>query len=204
MNKPYLIGISGGSASGKTTLIKYLSEHFLSEELTLISMDNYYKDIENQVVGPDGKVNFDHPDALQLDLFADHVSRLLKEESVSIREYTFNTVRETKMITYNPAPIIVVEGLFIFYMQSITALFDLKIFVDAEEHLKLGRRIRRDYTERGYELKNVLEQYEQHVMPMYNTFVLPYKSICDIIIPNNHGMDKAIEVIYHHLRAKLS
>lgn len=202
-NKPYLVGVSGGSASGKTYLLNQLLKRIPERFITLISQDNYYKDLELQDRKPDGTVNFDHPDSIDLNKFVKDLELLIQGHSVSIREYTFNNPAITpKIITYLPSRIILVEGLFIFYKPELFDLLNLKIFVDAEEHIKLSRRIIRDYSERGYQLEEILKQYEQDVIPMYNKFVRPFKESCDVIIPNNHHMDKAIEVLLDHLQIK--
>jgi uridine kinase len=201
--KPYLVGVSGGSASGKTYLLHQLMRRIPSEQITLISQDNYYKDLEFQNLKEDGTVNFDHPDALDLIQFTKDIRRLLNGESITIREYTFNNPRAVPvMLTYHPSPIIVVEGLFIYYKPEMRNLLDLKVFVDADEHIKLSRRILRDYAERGYRVEDILAQYEKDVIPMYNMFVKPHKDSCDLIIPNNYHMGKAIEVLLDHLMVK--
>jgi uridine kinase len=202
-NKPYFVGVSGGSASGKTYLLNQLMKRIPESQITLISQDNYYKVLEQQTRKPDGTVNFDHPDAIDLVKFTQDLQQLMEGQSLTIQEYTFNNPLLTpKMLTYHPAPIILVEGLFIFYKTELFDLLNLKVFVDAEEHIKLSRRIVRDYSERGYKLEEILKQYEQDVIPMYNKFVKPYKESCDIIIPNNYHMDKAIEVLLDHLQIK--
>lgn len=203
--KPYLVGVSGGSASGKTYLLRQLLQKTIPGQITLISQDNYYKDLENQTRQPDGSINFDHPDAIDLNRFVADLESLVKGEAIQIREYTFNNPNRTpKILTYNPAPILLVEGLFIFHKPELAGMLDLKVFVDALEHIKLSRRILRDHSERGYGLEDILKQYRQDVIPMYNRFVLPHKDNCDMIIPNNHHMDKAIEVLLDHLHQQVN
>jgi len=197
---PYLVGVSGGSASGKTYLLRQLMKKIPPESITLISQDNYYRDIQSQKKKADGTINFDHPDSIDMDQFVSDLHKLRNGETLILKEYTFNNPKILpKDITYLPAPIILVEGLFIFYKTELFNTLDLKVFVDAEEHIKLSRRIIRDYSERGYSLEEILRQYEQDVIPMYNQYVRPYKETCDLIIPNNLHMDKAIEVMYDHL-----
>jgi uridine kinase len=201
--KPYIIGVSGGSASGKTYLLNQLLNNIPASEITLVSQDNYYHEFQFQKKKDDGTVNFDHPDALDLDRFSRDIHTLLHGHSVTLKEYTFNNPNKIpKMITYLPTKIIVLEGLFIFYLPELNQIIDLKIFVDAEEHIKLSRRILRDHSERGYQLQEILRQYQEDVVPMYNLYVKPGKEICDIIIPNNQHMDKAIEILLDHLRIK--
>lgn len=201
--KPYLVGVSGGSASGKTYLLNQLMRKIPAHNITLISQDNYYREFHHQKKKPDGNVNFDHPDALDLDKFVNDLNKLTRGETVTLKEYTFNNPdKKPQDLIYKPAPIILAEGLFIFYKPELYDLLDLKVFVDAEEHIKLSRRILRDYSERGYQLEEILKQYEQDVIPMYNKYVKPYKEACDLIIPNNYHMDKAIEVLYDHIMLK--
>jgi uridine kinase len=201
--KPYFVGVSGGSASGKTYLLNQIMKRIPENQITLISQDNYYKKLEHQSRKSDGTVNFDHPDSIDLDKFTNDLQLLMEGKSFSIEEYTFNNPTITpRMLTYHPAPIVLVEGLFIFYQSNLFDLLNLKVFVDADEHIKLSRRIIRDYSERGYGLEEILKQYELDVIPMYNKFVRPYKESCDLIIPNNHHMNKALEVLLDHLQIR--
>jgi uridine kinase len=108
------------------------------------------------------------------------------------------------MLTFQPAPIIVVEGIFVFYFPEIRNLLDLKVFIDAEEHIKLKRRIRRDGQERGYDLEDVLYRYEKHVAPTFDRFIKPFRTEADIIVPNNHSFDKGLEVMVGFLKAKIA
>ncbi len=205
MKKPYFIGISGGSASGKTFLLKQLLERYPTEKLTLISQDNYYFPHEVQNRDEEGEINFDHPDSVDLDSLVTDLKKLSAGETLNLKEYTFgNTGLKAKTIQYAPAPIMLVEGLFVFYKKEIADQLALKVFVDAEEHIKLSRRIKRDFEERAYGLEEVLIRYESHVIPMYKKYVAPYKEQCDIIIPNNFHMQKATEVLCDHIDKVLS
>lgn len=197
---PYVLGISGGSASGKTTLLRSLLTHFGEQQLTLISQDNYYIEASRLPRTADGEINFDHPDTVDLDALARDIRHIISGQSVTINEYTFNNPNIVpKEITYHPAPIVVVEGLFVLTHPNLSSMLDLKIFVDADEHIRLSRRIRRDFEERGFTLDQVLDYYERFVVPMYRQFIEPRKFDCDIIIPNNNHMERAIAVLIHHL-----
>lgn len=202
LKKPLLVGIAGGSASGKTFLLNSIAKSFNSKQVTIISLDNYYKPKEQQTVQPDGTINFDHPNALDLDKFYHDLLYLLEGNSLKIKEYHFNNPNKPETwITYHLAPIVVLEGLFVFYKKEIRKLLDLKVFVEAEEHIKLIRRIARDHQERGYSLENILEQYENHVVPMYRQFVEPTKQYADIIIQNNtREIPKGVDVVVNHLK----
>ncbi|MEM9984776.1 MAG: uridine kinase [Bacteroidota bacterium] len=202
MPKPYILGISGGSASGKTFLLRQLMSTFPEEGVTLISQDNYYKKREAQRKEADGLINFDHPDAIRLDLLTQDVKRLIGGESIELQEYTFNNPNKVpQTIVMKPAPLMIVEGLFVLHHEPLAQIQHLKVFVDAQEHIKIGRRLKRDITERGYSMESILRDYERFVAPMYEQFVAPSKQIADLIIPNNKHMYKAVQVLVNHLRS---
>jgi uridine kinase len=196
------MGITGGSASGKTFVLDTLIRAFEPDEITLISLDNYYKDLEHQQRDENGQVNFDHPDAVDLQLFETHLHQLRQGNTVQIREYTYNNPNAgpVNMITYRPAPLLIVEGLFVFYKPEIKSLIDLRVFVDAQEHIKMARRIRRDSTDRGFQLEEILTQYETHVIPMYRKYVEPSRYDADIILMNDSDISRGAMVIINHLK----
>jgi uridine kinase len=205
MQKPYFLGISGGSGSGKTTLLRQLVQHFGDETLTLISQDNYYISRELLPRDEEGEINYDHPSALDLNLLATHLAKLVAGESYEIPEYTFNNIAIVpKTLKFHPSPIVVIEGLFVFNHPDVARLLDLKVFVDTSEHLRLSRRIRRDASERGYGLDEVLSYYEKYVVPMYRQYIEPFKNQCDLIIPNDDHMENAAVVLINHLDAVLA
>ena len=196
MAKPYLIGLTGGSGSGKTTFIRELEEKFKPTELCIISQDDYYFPKEKQKMDAQGVHNFDLPSSIDSKSFADDLIRLISGEIVRRTEYTFNNENATpKTLIFHPAPIILVEGIFVFHYQEIMKLLDLKIFLDAKENLKVIRRIKRDRIERNYPIEDVLYRYEKHVMPTFEKYILPYKDEADIIINNNEHFKNALEVI---------
>ncbi|MEY3445229.1 MAG: hypothetical protein RLZZ519_3510, partial [Bacteroidota bacterium] len=140
--KPYFVGISGGSGSGKTTLLKRIVQQFDQQSLTLISQDNYYISLADLPRDLKGDVNFDHPSALDLDALAKDLQKLQAGEAFQLEEYTFNNPNIVpKTLTFEPAPIVVIEGLFVFNNPDIDRILDLKVFVDTSEHLRLARRI---------------------------------------------------------------
>jgi uridine kinase len=199
--KPFMVGITGGSASGKTLFIKKLMHSFSSQEICLLSQDNYYHDRHLQPKDDKGFENFDLPESIDHLHFIQDVQALRNGKVVTKKEYTFNNPNQVpKMLQFDPAPVIVIEGIFVFYFPEIRKQFDLKIFIDAEEHIKLKRRIKRDGQERGYEMDDVLYRYENHVAPTFDRFIRPFKTEADIIIPNNHSFDKALEVIVTFLK----
>jgi uridine kinase len=204
MNHPFIVGITGGSASGKTHFLKSLVQSYKPEELCIVSQDEYYKKKEEQPKDEKGISNFDTPFSIDADQFATDISQLRQGKKVTRQQYTYNNPALTpKILTFTPAPIIIVEGIFVFYYPEIAKLLDLKIFIDAREHIKLSRRISRDKTERGYEIDDVLYRYEKHVAPTYEKYIEPFKHEADFVIPNNLHFDKALEVITLFLKTKI-
>ncbi|GAC1594680.1 MAG: uridine kinase [Hymenobacter sp.] len=205
MYTPYLIGITGGSASGKTTFLRRLLEAFPGEQMCLISQDNYYHPRENQLRDELGVENFDLPASIDAAAYAADVLRISQGHEVRRTEYTFNNATATpKELVFRPAPIVVVEGIFVFHFEEIAKLLDLKVYIDAQEHVKLHRRIVRDRDERGYDLADVLYRYTNHVAPTYERFIAPYKHYADLVIPNNRHFDKGLEVLVGFLKGKVA
>lgn len=203
MKKPFIVGITGGSASGKTLFLERLLSSFEPEEVCLISQDNYYKPRHLQPVDAQGVYNFDTPHSIDFEQYASDIRKIQDGETVYREEYTFNNAAKTpKTLTFSSAPVVVVEGIFVLYYPELTDLLDLKIFIDAKDHIKLKRRIIRDKVERGYDLDDVLYRYEMHVMPTYEKYIKPFKNEADLIVPNNSNFDMALDVIRTYLRAK--
>jgi len=194
--KPYIIGITGGSGSGKTLFIKEVIKGFKEDEVCFISQDNYYRARDEQPVDEKGIRNFDKPESIDSRKFIDDIQYLIQGREIVIKEYTFNNPElDPEDILFKPAPVMILEGIFIFHIQEINNLIDLKIFIDAREHIMLKRRIIRDEEERGYDLDDVLYRYENHVMPAFNTYILPYKDDCDIIINNHSNFEEGVKVM---------
>src|SRR5690554_2881790 len=204
MNNSYVIGITGGSASGKTLFLEKLLAFFEPHHVCLVSQDNYYKPRNLQPRDELGIPNFDTPDSINFDEYASDIRKIRSGKSVTRLEYTFNNPNRTpKLLTFAPAPIVLVEGIFVLYYPELADLLDLKLFIDAKDHIKVKRRILRDKVERGYDLDDVLYRYEKHVMPTYEKFIEPFKHDADLIIPNNRGFDKALDIIKSYLRDKV-
>lgn len=204
MSKPFIIGITGGSGSGKTTFIEAIRSTFSKKELCVISQDDYYRPKEEQTQDEMGIINFDLPKSIDKKAFYKDIKRLTEGKKVTRTEYTFNNdQKKPKILTFSPAPIIIVEGLFIFHYKKINELLDLKIFLHAKENLKVIRRIKRDRVERNYPLDDVLYRYENHVLPTFEKYLRPYIEKCDIVINNNIKFDAGLNVIMcflkHHL-----
>ncbi len=204
INRSFLIGITGGSGSGKTTLVQRLRSAFSERDLCVVSQDDYYRPIQEQQLDENGEVNFDLPESFDYEAFHEDIQKLTAGIPVERPEYTFNNAGKNAGIKrLAPAPILVVEGIFIFHYPRIRNLFNLKIFVHAHENLKIIRRIRRDGLERGYDLNTVMYQYEKHVMPSFQKYIEPYREEADLILNNNMNLDKGINVVVGFLESKL-
>ncbi|MBC7920317.1 MAG: uridine-cytidine kinase [Ferruginibacter sp.] len=204
MAHPYIVGITGGSASGKTFFLESLLGRFSEGEICLIPQDNYYYPLHQQTRDENGVVNFDLPESIDFRLYAQHIVDLRSSRTVTMREYTFNNPHAfSRTLVFQPSPIVVVEGIFVFHFPEIANLLDLKVFIDAKEHIKLRRRIVRDQSERNLTLEEVLYQYERHVMPTYEKYISPHKADADIIIANNRHFEKGLDVLTAFLKTKV-
>ncbi|CCG99217.1 phosphoribulokinase/uridine kinase [Fibrella aestuarina BUZ 2] len=203
--KPYIVGITGGSASGKTSFLKGILNAFAPHEICLISQDNYYLSLDQIAVDDQGIHNFDVPETIDHHLYAQHIEQLRQGLTVQQREYTFNNPDIIpQLLTFTPAPIIVVEGIFVFHFRELADQMDLKIFIDAKNSIKLERRVKRDAEERGYDLDDVMYRWKYHVKPTYKQFIKPYRAEADIVIPNNIHYQKGLDVVISFLKAKVA
>ena len=201
----YLIGIAGGSGSGKTSFIRRLREQFSEAQLCIISQDDYYYPEEQQPKDKNDRYNFDLPIGIDKKAFRIDLEKLRKGEAVHIQEYVFNNPNAArKWITFQPAPIIIVEGLFVLHYKKLAQMLDLKVFISAKENLKVIRRIHRDQVERGYPIQDVLYQYEHHVLPSFEKYIKPYQEEADIVVNNNRDFERGLEVLSGFLRSKLN
>lgn len=187
MNKPFIIGITGGSGSGKTFFLKCFLEHFADDEVSLVSQDDYYIPVAHNMTKEENKLyNFDLPATIDHHHFEDDISRLINGETIKKKEYTFNNPDIVpRILEIRPAPILIVEGLFILHFKKIAELIDLKIFIESDNGIALGRRLKRDLAERGYSHDDAMYKWQNHVVPAYEEFLLPYKNECDQVIVNN-------------------
>ncbi len=203
--KPYIIGITGGSGSGKTVFLRALAAAFSNQELCIISQDDYYRPLTEQQKDENNIENFDIPSSINDEAFANDVKKLLNGESIQREEYMFNNDEaEPKILTFSPAPIIIVEGIFIFHFKKISELIDLKLFVDAREELKIIRRIKRDLIERNYPVDDVLYRYEHHVSPSFKKYIEPYRPEADIIINNHNNYQNAAQLVIGFIKNKIN
>jgi len=196
MDRPIIIGISGGSGSGKSCFVRSLDELFDKDQISIVSMDNYYFPRETQKVDDEGKRNFDLPDSIDSKSFYKDLQSLIHGKPVEKEEYVFNNPNKTAAkLNFNPAPVIIVEGLFIFHYKKIANLLDYKVFMNAADDLKVIRRIKRDGLERNYPLDDVLYRYDKHVSPAYRAYIEPYIEDADIIINNFESYTKGLNIV---------
>ena|ERR1700722_14829888 len=203
--KPYLVGIVGGSASGKTSFLRELLGRLPAQSCGVVSQDNYYRPLDEQARDGEGKTNFDLPTAFHRQHFHDDLCALLRGETVTRTEYTYNfRQQQGKTVTVEPAAVLLLEGLFLFHYEEMRALFDLRVFIDADQDVCKKRRLDRDARERGYPPEDVEYKWERHVQPAYRQFILPYRDEAHVVVPNHVDYAKGLEVVAHHLLAQIS
>lgn len=207
--KPFVIGIAGGSGSGKTFFLNCFLNHFEKEDVCLVSQDDYYIPVAHNMTPEENKLyNFDLPATIDKNHFLEDISKLLNGEVVIKKEYTFNNPNAIpKLLEIKPAPILIIEGLFILHFDEIAELMDMKIFIDTEEEVALKRRLKRDLIERGYSEDDILYKWHNHVVPSYREYLLPYRDECSKVITNNSHVAEDIicitEEISKDLKEKL-
>lgn len=191
-----IIGIAGGSGSGKTTVVKAITEQ-LKEKVVVIPQDSYYKDSSHLPIEDRQQVNFDHPDSIDFDLLNSHLRQLKEGRSIEQPVYSYITCSrsKTETITVDPAEVIIIEGILIFTCPKLRGQMDIKIFVDADDDDRLMRVMARDIIERGKTVSSVIERYTKTVKPMYLQFIEPSKRYADIIIPQGGHNKVAIDII---------
>lgn len=200
-----LITIAGGTASGKTTVVSKIESFFKNDEVSVIAMDNYYKRRDDLSLEERKKINYDHPDAIDMDLLKDDLKKLLKGYEIEEPIYDFKVHnRSTGTITIKPTKVIILEGILALYDKDIRDMSDIEIFVESEADIRFIRRLKRDIEERGRTLEDVVNQYLTTVKPMYDSYVAPTKVHADIIIPNNTKNDMAINVLIAKIKEELN
>lgn len=202
--EPIVIGIAGGTGSGKTTLTRRLKEQFGSHEVCVLNHDNYYKRHDDMPYEDRCLLNYDHPDALDTDLMIEHLKQLRAGHAINCPTYD-HTIhnRSAETLHIEPAPVILVEGILIFTSPELCDLMDIKVFVDTDADVRILRRIIRDVKKRGRTLDSVVEQYLTTVKPMHEQFVEPSKRKADIIIPEGGKNDVALEMLIQRVTAQL-
>ena len=195
-NNMLIIGIAGGTGSGKTTVVNQIINQLPTNEVCVISQDSYYKATDELSYDERTKINFDHPRAIDFELLVHHLKNLKKGEIIEQPVYSFVTHNRTNdTVNTHPRKVIIVEGILIFNSEELRNLFDIKIFVHAETDERLIRRLRRDITERGRDLDEVLNRYQNTLKPMHQQFIEPTKNFADIIIPNDRENTVAIDIV---------
>jgi len=199
-----VIGIAGGTGSGKTTVVNQILNELPADEVCIISQDSYYKETHELSYQQRTKINFDHPNAIDFELLVEHINDLKQNNIIEQPVYSFvthNRVKDT-LITH-PRKVVIVEGILIFNSKDLRDLFDIKIFVHADADERLIRRIRRDIEERGRDVNEVLTRYQNTLKPMHQQFIEPTKSFADIIIPNDRYNTVAVDIVRTVISQKL-
>jgi uridine kinase len=203
--KPFLIGIAGGSGSGKTTVALRIRDSLRLDSVVFIDHDAYYKDLAHLSEAARARVNFDHPESLDNDLFVAHLEALVAGRAVDKPVYDFaRHTRATKTERVVPRDVILVDGILLFAEERLREMFDLKIFVDADADVRFIRRLERDLELRGRTLPSIIEQYLLTVRPMHFDFVEPSKRYADVIIPRGGQNQAGIDVVVARIRERLA
>ncbi|MCD8313755.1 MAG: uridine kinase [Bacteroidales bacterium] len=191
-----IIGIAGGSGSGKTTVVKAIVDQ-LKDRVVVIPQDSYYKDSSHLSPEEKKEMNFDHPDSIDFDLLNEHLHLLREGKTIQQPVYSYITCSrsKTETITVRPAEVIIIEGILIFTCEKLRDQMDIKVFVDADDDSRLMRIMKRDITERGKTVEDVIERYSKTVKPMYHQFIEPSKRYADVIVPQGGHNKVAIEVM---------
>jgi uridine kinase len=201
---PLVIGIAGGSGSGKTTVAQEILQRVGPSQIAFLQHDSYYKDLSGLPPTQRAEVNFDHPNSLESELLIEHIASLRDGKAVEVPIYDFSThSRTNRTYTVQPRRVILVEGILIFAEAALREMFDVKIFVDTDSDLRLIRRLERDITERGRTTESVIKQYQLTVRPMHLEFVEPSKRYADIIIPEGGFNSAALDMVVARVEALL-
>ena len=199
-----IIGICGGTGSGKTTIARAIVEAVGVENVVLVEQDSYYRDLADMPLDERRQANFDHPDSIEADMLVDHIRRLKAGESAEMPLYDFKTHTRTQNIEIiEPRPVVIVEGILIFAETRVLEMLDVRVFVDTPDDIRFIRRLQRDITERGRTVDSVIAQYYHTVRPMHHEFVEPSKRHADIIIPEGAQTGVSVEFLCSLVREKL-
>ena len=200
-DRPYLIGVAGGSNSGKTTIAERLADVIVTEELSLIRLDSYYITMRDAPIEVRAAVNYDHPDAFDWDLLYRHLQRLTAGESVQVPVYDYTIYDRTdEFELVVPGKVVIVEGILVLWEPRLRGMLDLKVFVDTPADLRVIRRLQRDVAERGRTQESILEQYLTTVRPSHEQFIEPSKRYADVIVPEGGLNRPAVEVLLARVR----
>lgn len=200
-SSPFVIGVAGGSGSGKSTVVNNLVDVLKGTSTVVLRHDNYYRDQSDLPMEERVKTNYDHPESLETSLLVKHIRSLRDGKNIEQPSYDFvNHTRSSATSTVHPASVIIVEGILIFEHAALRDEFALKVFVDTDDDLRLLRRLQRDISERGRTVENVIEQYLATVRPMYQQFVWPSKRFADVIIPEGGFNQVALDLLLARVR----
>jgi uridine kinase len=201
----FIIGIAGGSGSGKTTVVKKIIKRLPVGKVAVLPQDSYYKDNSHLPIEERQKINFDHPESLEFPLLIDHIKKLKNGLPVDCPVYSYLTcTREVETIRIEPKELVILEGILIYTFLPLVKLVDIKVFVDADSDDRLSRIINRDMSERGRSVNKILDRYDKTVKPMHLQFIEPSKRYADIIVPQGGENDVAIDVLLNTIEKKLS
>lgn len=196
MKNIFIIGIAGGTGSGKTTVVSQIINELPADEVCVISQDSYYKSTDNLTYEERTKINFDHPRAIDFELLVQHLTALKNGQIIEQPVYSFVTHNRTKdIVKTHPRKVVIIEGILIFNSLELRELCDIKVFVHADADERLIRRVRRDISERGRDIDEVLSRYQDTLKPMHEQFIEPTKNFADIIIPNDRYNTVAIDIV---------
>ena len=205
VSKPLIIGIAGGSGSGKSTVARKVAEALKALSVAFIDMDAYYRNFTNIPLEERRRINWDHPDAFDFDLLTEHLRELGARKTIEKPVYDFVThLRSDNVVRVEPSDVIVIDGILLFVDQRVRDLCDVKVFVDADADIRLIRRLRRDMRARGRPLNEIIDQYLSTVQPMHLQFVEPSKRYADIIVPRGGHNEIAIEMIVAKISRRLA
>ena len=204
MSKPLIIGIAGGSGSGKSTVARNVADNLGALSVAFIDMDAYYRNFTQLSLDERRRLNWDHPDAFDYDLLTEHLQHLADRESIEKPVYDFVThLRSNEIVSVEPSDVIVIDGILLFVDERVRDLCDVKVFVDADADIRLIRRLQRDISTRGRPLGEIIDQYLSTVQPMHLQFVEPSKRYADIIVPRGGHNAIAIEMIVAKIKQRL-
>lgn len=199
-----IIGIAGGTGSGKTTVVKQIVEELQNEDVDIISQDSYYQDTSHLAFEERKKINFDHPKSIDFELLVQHLKDLKSGKNIQQPVYSFKDHNRTKeTIEIEPRKVVIVEGILILTHPEIREMFDIKIYVHADSDERLIRRLKRDITERGRDIEEVLWRYQTTLKPMHQQFIEPTKEFADIIIPTNRYNTVAVNIVQTIIKERL-
>ncbi|CAH9143543.1 unnamed protein product [Cuscuta epithymum] len=201
--QPFVIGVAGGAASGKTTVCDLIIEQLHDQRVVLVNQDSFYHNLTPDELTRVQEYNFDHPDAFDTEQLLCILDKLKHGEAVDIPKYDFKTYKNIALRRVNPSDVIILEGILIFHDPRVRDLMNMKIFVDIDADVRLARRIRRDTVEKERDIAMILDQYSKFVKPAFDDFILPTKKYADIIIPRGGDNHVAIDLIVQHIRTKL-